>query len=53
MDTGAKYWLAKFKESLISTLPIAVVILAFFLVTRFALPADAFIDSEGTILLVE
>lgn len=32
------YWWSKFKESIISTLPIAVVILIFFLIERFALP---------------
>lgn len=36
------YWWSKFKEAIISTLPIAVVIIVFFLVERFALPNGTF-----------
>ena len=49
MKTGASYWLSKFWESLLSTLPIAVVITVFFLVTRYALPPDTFQDATGKI----
>ncbi|MBR1847273.1 MAG: DUF1538 domain-containing protein [Bacilli bacterium] len=47
MIPSGKEWLAKFTESLISTAPIAVVILIIFLVTRFALPMDFFTDASG------
>ncbi|MDY2913305.1 MAG: DUF1538 domain-containing protein [Candidatus Enteromonas sp.] len=40
---NVKYWLEKLRESAFSAAPIAVTILAFFLVLRFALPGD-FID---------
>lgn len=36
------YWLSKLKESAISTMPIVVVIIIFFLVMRFGLPGDTF-----------
>ena len=39
-----KYWLGKFKESFISTLPIAIVVVSFFLVLRFAIPQGTFED---------
>ena len=44
MTTG-RYILVKLRESLISALPIGAVILVFYLITRFALPADYF--SQG------
>ena len=47
MASGVKYWLGKFKESTLSTLPIAVVVVVFFLVTRFALSPDYFTDASG------
>ena len=34
--TKPKYWLSKFFESMLSTLPVALVIVAFFLIFRFA-----------------
>ena len=37
-----KYWLGKLKESVISTLPIAIVVIAFFLIMRFAIPEGTF-----------
>ena len=40
--SSVKYWLSKLRESAISTAPIAIVVIAFFLVVRFALPADTF-----------
>lgn len=43
--TSVKYWLGKFKEAGISTAPIAIVVIAFFFVMRFALPAGTFKDS--------
>ena len=46
MIPEGRTWFTKARESLISTLPIAVVILVFFLVTRYAVPADYF--SNGT-----
>lgn len=49
MATGVKYWLSKFREAFFSTLPIAVVVVIFFLVTRYALPASTFTDATGTI----
>ena len=47
MASGVKYWLGKFKESTLSTLPIAIVVVVFFLVTRFALAPDYFTDGSG------
>lgn len=49
MQTGAKYWLGKFKESLLSTLPIAVAVITFFLISRYALPAETFAGPGGQI----
>lgn len=42
MIPGPKEWLTKFKESLLSALPIAVVVVVFFLICRYALSPDAF-----------
>ncbi len=42
MIPEGRTWLTKFRESVISTIPIAFVILVFFLVTRFAVPGDFF-----------
>lgn len=42
-----RYWLLKLREATFSALPIALVIVIFFLVTRFALPADTFTDASG------
>lgn len=42
MIPEGRTWFTKFREALISALPIALVILAFFLITRFAVPADYF-----------
>ena len=42
MIPEGRTWLAKFRESLISAVPIAFVILIFFLVTRFAVPEGYF-----------
>lgn len=42
MIPGPKVWLTKFREALLSALPIAVVVVAFFLLSRYALPADTF-----------
>ncbi|MDY5440766.1 MAG: DUF1538 domain-containing protein [Candidatus Enteromonas sp.] len=39
---NVKYWLGKLRESVLSTLPIALTITAFFLVFRFAVPSDVF-----------
>lgn len=47
-----KEWLDKLKESLISALPIAVVIVIFFLVTRFITPSDYFQSADGTIYAI-
>ncbi len=44
-----KVWLDKLKESLLSTLPIALVILVFFLITRFGVSPDQFIGPGGTV----
>ena len=44
-----KVWLQKLLESLISALPIATVIVVFFLVTRFGMPGDTFVGSDGTV----
>ena len=52
MQTGAKFWLGKFKESLLSTLPIAVAVLAFYLITRFALPKETFVGPTGEFLYI-
>ena len=46
MIPEGRTWLTKFRESLISTIPIALVILVFFLITRYAVPKDYF--SNGT-----
>ena len=40
--TSFKYWLIKLRESAISTAPIALVVLAFFFIMRFAVPAGTF-----------
>ena len=42
-----RYWLAKFREALFSTAPIAIVILIFFLVTRYSLSDQTFIGPDG------
>ena len=47
MMPKGRYWLAKLGEALLSALPIVVVIVVFFLVTRFAFPADSFIGPDG------
>lgn len=39
---NGKYWLSKLRESVLSTLPITIVIIVFFLVARFGLPSDFF-----------
>ena len=44
-----KTWLSKFKESLFSAMPIAFVVVIFFLVTRYAFPENTFIDSAGVV----
>ena len=49
MDIGAKYWLTKLRESVLSVLPIVIVIFALFFITRFALPADTFTDATGKV----
>ena len=49
MIPEGKEWAAKFKESLFSALPIAALIVIFFLVTRFMVPAEYFTDSEGVV----
>lgn len=50
-----KYWLGKLKESAISTAPIALVVIAFFLIMRFAVPSGTFLEhlliSDGDIIL--
>ena len=48
MIPSGKEWLAKLRESLLSASPIALVILAFFLITRFAFPADMFKGPDGS-----
>lgn len=40
-----KYWLSKFRESTISTMPIAIVIIAFFLIERFLIKDGVFDES--------
>ena len=53
MIPDLKEWLSKFKESLLSTLPIAVVMVVFFLVCRYGLPADAFVSPiDGAALAI-
>ena len=47
MMPKGRYWLAKFREALISTLPIAVVIVIFFLVTRFGMDPQSFPGEGG------
>lgn len=42
MIPEGRTWFTKFRESVVSALPIALVILIFFLVTRYAVPADYF-----------
>ncbi len=42
MIPEGRTWLIKFRESLISAVPIALVILVFFLITHYAVPADFF-----------
>ena len=42
MIPNAREWLTKFREALFSALPIAVVVVAFFLVSRYALPEETF-----------
>ena len=42
MIPEGRTWFTKFRESVISALPIALVILVFFLVTRYAVPGDYF-----------
>ena len=49
MIPKGRTWLEKLKESVISTLPIAFLILAFFLVTRFIIPSDYFKGPDGVI----
>lgn len=49
MIPQGKEWLDKLKESLISTLPIAVVIVVFFLVSRFWINESFFTDPTGTV----
>ena len=49
MIPDGREWLDKLKESLFSAAPIAFVIVVFFLVTRFALPADQFQNAAGDI----
>ena len=39
---NARYWLLKLRESFFSALPIAIVIVAFFLVARFGVPQGYF-----------
>ena len=50
MIPDGKEWLSKFKESLLSSGPIIVVIIAFFLVTRFVVNPELFKSSNGTII---
>ena len=53
MIPDLKEWLNKFKESLLSTLPIAVVMVIFFLVCRYGLPANAFVSpSTGEVYAI-
>ena len=47
MIPSGKEWLGKIFESLLSALPITVVVLLFFFITRFALPANFFQDADG------
>ncbi len=53
--SSVKYWLSKLREAAISTAPIAIVVIAFFFVMRFALPpgtfADRFLISNEDIIL--
>ncbi len=42
MIPGGKEWLAKFREALLSASPIALVVLIFFLVTRYGVPREVF-----------
>ena len=42
MIPAKKEWFDKIKEALFSALPIAVLIVVFFLVTKYALPEDYF-----------
>lgn len=42
--SSVKYWLLKLRDSAISAAPIAVVVLAFFLIMRFGVPAGTFED---------
>ena len=49
MIPRGKIWLDKFREAVFSALPIAVVVIVFFLIARYALPADAFVSKEGKV----
>ena len=49
MNQKAKFWLGKLKESAISTLPIALVVLVLFLVTKFGLAPDTFVTPSGDV----
>ena len=48
MIPAKKEWFDKIREALFSALPIAVLIVAFFLVTKYALPDDFFRGVDGT-----
>ena len=49
MIPNGKVWLDKLRESVISAMPIALVILVFFLITRFAFAPDHFRGPDGTV----